>query len=63
VPFVIIVGLDLIRRNKNEKAQNQDVAALMAELEALKAAQNAQQTVPDSPAEPSKENPTPDGDQ
>jgi signal peptidase len=63
VPFVIIVGLDLMRRNKNEKTQNQDVAALMAELEALKAAQNAQQTVPTSPAEPSEENPTPDGDQ
>jgi signal peptidase len=63
VPFVLIVGLDLLRRNKNEKAQNQDVAALMAELEALKAAQGAQQTTPDAATETLKENSTPDGDE
>ena len=41
VPIVLFVGYDLIRRKKYEKTKNDDVAALMAELEALKAA-NAQ---------------------
>ncbi len=43
VPIVLLVGYDLIRRKKYEKAKNDDVAALMAELEALKAA-NAKKT-------------------
>ena len=38
VPIVLLVGYDLLRRKKYEKAKNDDVAALMAELEALKAA-------------------------
>ena len=38
VPIVLLVGYDLIRRKKYDKAKNEDVAALMAELEALKAA-------------------------
>lgn len=37
MPFVLIVGYDILRRRKNEKDQNENVAALMAELEALKA--------------------------
>ena len=43
VPIVLLVGYDLIRRKKYEKTKNDDVAALMAELEALKAA-NAKKT-------------------
>ena len=37
LPFVLLVVFDLIRRRRNEKRQKDDVAALMAELEALKA--------------------------
>ena len=37
IPFVLIVGYDILRRRKNEKDQNENVAALLAELEALKA--------------------------
>ena len=52
-PIGLLVGYDLLRRKKIEKAQNDDVAALMAELEALKAA-NAKQAesaaVSDAPA-------------
>lgn len=43
VPILLFVGYDIIRRRKYDKVQSSDVAALMAELEALKAAQaNAQ---------------------
>ena len=38
VPIALFVGIDLIRRRRYEKSKNDDVAALMAELEALKAA-------------------------
>ena len=37
IPFVLLVAYDIIRRRKNEKNQSKDVAALMAELEKLKA--------------------------
>ncbi len=37
IPFALLVGYDIIRRRKNEKTQNNDVAVLMAELEKLKA--------------------------
>ena len=49
VPIVLFVGYDLIRRRKYEKTKNDDVAALMAELEALKAA-NAQKDGADAAA-------------
>jgi signal peptidase len=49
VPIVLFVGYDLIRRRKYEKTKNDDVAALMAELEALKAA-NAQKDGADAEA-------------
>lgn len=49
VPIVLFVGYDLIRRKKYEKTKNDDVAALMAELEALKAA-NAQKDGADAEA-------------
>ena len=38
VPILLFVGYDLIRRKQQEKNQGNDVQALMAELEALKAA-------------------------
>ncbi|MBR4061848.1 MAG: signal peptidase I [Clostridia bacterium] len=42
IPFVLIVGYDILRRRKNEKDQNENVAALMAELESLREMQNAE---------------------
>lgn len=58
VPIVLFVGYDLIRRKKYEKTKNDDVAALMAELEALKAA-NAQKDGADAEAH-ATEAPAPD---
>ena len=42
VPFALIVGYDILRRRKSEKDQNENVAALMAELESLREKQNAE---------------------
>jgi len=36
-PVLLLVGYDMIRRRKHEKAQKQDTDALLAELEALRA--------------------------
>ena len=41
VPIVLLVGYDMLRRRKYEKSRDTDVGALMAELEALRAMQNA----------------------
>lgn len=38
LPIILLVGYDLLRRRKYEKSKSEDVAELMAELEALKAA-------------------------
>lgn len=38
LPIILLVGYDLLRRRKYEKSKSEDVAVLMAELEALKAA-------------------------
>ena len=37
LPIVLLVGYDMLRRRKYEKAQKQDTDALLAELEALRA--------------------------
>jgi signal peptidase len=42
VPIILFVGYDLIRRKKYEKGNSDDVEALKAELEALRAMQNAE---------------------
>ena len=42
VPIVLLVGYDMLRRRKYEKTHSTDVDALMAELEALRAMQNAE---------------------
>lgn len=42
LPIVLLVGYDMLRRRKSDKKQDNDVAALMAELEALRAMQNAE---------------------
>ena len=51
VPIILLVGYDLLRRKKYEQTKDQDVAALMAELEALKAA-NAQKAEVEANAAP-----------
>ena len=47
LPLILLIGIDLIRRRKLDKANNEDTAALLAELEALKAAKAAQNTKED----------------
>ncbi len=42
VPLIALIGYDLIRRRMYEKTKGNDMAALMAELEALKAEKAAQ---------------------
>ena len=42
VPIVLLVGYDMLRRRMYEKNKGNDMAALMAELEALKKMQNAE---------------------
>ena len=44
VPIVALIAYDLIRRKKMDKTNDDDVAALKAELEKLKSMQNAQGT-------------------
>ena len=48
LPILIFVGYDILRRKKYDKVQSNDVAALMAELEALKAAQAQSVAVADA---------------
>ncbi|MBQ9745784.1 MAG: signal peptidase I [Clostridia bacterium] len=56
LPLVLLVGYDIIRRRIYEKSKGEDMAALLAELEALKAA-NAQkpETAEDKPEPESAE--------
>lgn len=42
LPMLLLVGYDMLRRRKYEKSRQQDTAALLAELEALKAEREAQ---------------------
>ena len=42
LPIILFVGYDVIRRRIYEKSKGDDMAALMAELEALKKKQNAE---------------------
>lgn len=55
VPIVLLVGYDMLRRKMYEKNKGNDMAALMAELEALKAANAAKEQATDEPTEPSTE--------
>jgi signal peptidase len=40
VPLVLFIGYDMLRRRKYDKSKSEDMDALMAELEALRAKQN-----------------------
>ena len=44
VPLVLFVGYDMLRRRKYDKSKSEDMDALMAELEALRAKQNTTDT-------------------
>ena len=44
IPLVVILGYDFLRRSKYEKEQKQDTAALLAELERLKAEKAANES-------------------
>ena len=48
LPIILFVGYDILRRKLYEKSKGEDVAALMAELEALKAASAAREQAGDS---------------
>ena len=60
VPMVLLVGYELIRRKKYEKANRADTDALLAELEALRAQAAKQQSdQPEQPEQPDQpEQPT-----
>lgn len=49
VPLLLLVGWDLIRRSRYEKKNQQDTDALLAELEALRAAKAAEKKGEDAP--------------
>ena len=51
VPLVLLVGWDILRRRRYEKKNQQDTDALLAELEALRAAKAAEQTDATNPTE------------
>jgi signal peptidase len=51
LPIVLLVGYDMLRRRKNDKKQGDDVTALMAELEELKAAAAAKEAAAAASAE------------
>ena len=51
VPIVLLVGYDMLRRKKYEKSHGTDVEVLLAELEALKAANAKKQTEQDTTTE------------
>ena len=54
VPLLLLIGYDVLRRKAYEKANKKDTDALLAELEALKAAQAEKEAAAVS-AEPSSE--------
>jgi len=59
VPIILFVGYDFIRRKRYEQTRGDDVEALKAELEALRAMQNAGTQAPAQEAQPqSTEEPT-----
>lgn len=44
VPLVLFIGYDMLRRRRYDKSKSEDMDALMAELEALRAKQNTTDT-------------------
>ncbi len=60
VPLLLIVGYEIIREHKEKKKNKADTAALMAELEALRALQNQTQAADPDQVPPTEQ--TPDGE-
>ncbi|MBR6579128.1 MAG: signal peptidase I [Clostridia bacterium] len=58
IPIILLVGYDLIRRRIYEKNKKDDVAELMAELEALRAVKNDELRIQNESAEEAPENET-----
>ena len=50
-PAALLIGYDMLRRKKYEKAQKQDTDALLAELEALRALKAQQEQQAEDKAE------------
>ncbi len=50
-PLLLLIGYDMIRRKKYDKAKKQDTDALLAELEALKAAKAEAAPAAEAPAD------------
>ena len=50
-PLLLLIGYDMLRRRKYDKAKKQDTDALLAELEALKAAK-AEKEAAEAPVDP-----------
>jgi len=60
LPIILFVGYDVVRRKLYEKNKGDDMAALKAELEALKAAKQDKPQLEQSDTEPAPETPTAD---
>lgn len=58
LPIILLVGYDVIRRRIYEKSKGDDMAALMAELEALKAANAAKEQPSAEQADPAQKETT-----
>ena len=54
VPLILLVGYDIIRRRMYDKSKNDDMEALKAELEALRAAKAAEETAETSEEKPAE---------
>jgi signal peptidase len=57
VPLILLVGYDVLRRKLYDRNKKDDMSDLMAELEALRAAQAAQQATAETPVEAPAEEP------
>ena len=60
LPLILLVAYDVIRRKRHDSKTQEDTAALLAELEALKAAKAAEQSGAEVPASTEAEQPDDD---
>jgi signal peptidase len=49
IPLILLVAYDIVRRRMYEKSKKQDTAALLAELEALRAQSAGEESSKQSP--------------
>ena len=62
VPLALLIGWDIFRRRRYEKKNQQDTDALLAELEALRAAKAAEQAEPVTDEFPEEQNEEPEAE-